>query len=243
MCTWCTPFYDPCYPPEPTHTKPPAVQPGPLIRSEQHCPRHLGNLGLVLAQDDGQVGQATRAIRHEPQLGTADRVLARVHTHQSPYLLRHLKGVKWHRGAVVAILGKLGIVRVLTLAETAATKVWVQTFGRTKTNSGATHMITNLKPLNNCFHLHTSRLSTGAPSYRPYPRGPTTLGKSPWTYTTGSSTWPYTHKHNNGSECAHYRLPTNSLAYPHLQPILDDQTSKGDYLPPMLEGHGPRLIH
>ena len=46
---------------------------------------------------------------------------------------------------------QLGVLRTLSPQEQAKTKVWVHTFGRPKASSGALRMITNLRPLNQCF--------------------------------------------------------------------------------------------
>ena len=52
---------------------------------------------------------------------------------------------------------QLGVARPLTQVETQTTKCWVQTFGREKPNSSKVRIITNLKPLNQCFRVDNFR--------------------------------------------------------------------------------------
>jgi hypothetical protein len=52
---------------------------------------------------------------------------------------------------------QLGVARPLTQMETQSTRCWVQTFGREKPNSSKVRIITNLKPLNQCFRVDNFR--------------------------------------------------------------------------------------
>ena len=117
-------------------------------------------------------------------------------------------------------------------------EVWVHTFGRIKADSGASHMITNLNPLKQCFDLphfkadHWGTLLQTLPSMAsPHMgghRGPMQLVLPLGTTSRSSKLGPSA----DSDGCI--LIPWLTLSS-ELQPSLNYEAGEGDYIPPTLE--------